>query len=534
MPIWVGKFVHGALRLGASGAFGKRLLVLALGMAIVAAPSIPLAQTPASGAPDAVSTLPALRSRLQTALSGTGSPSALWGAQVTSLSTGETWYATNAGTRFIPASTVKLFTAALFLDRLGPGFTFRTPIRIRGGLPKDGILKGPLWIEGTGDPTRSARWNQGRWERAFAPVAEALEAAGILRIEGDLICDEGGFRTTPLGRGWDWDDAAYSFAPSVSALSAEDNCVQLRFLPGPGPGSPVTIRMDPLSAGFRLENQLATGPTGDPWRLDLHRLPGHDRLVLRGSIPVGGDATTESTPVPDPARWFGDLLREALRIRGIPVTGSVVIIDADDRRREPPSTNGWTELVSLTSPPALEIVRDMVKTSRNLPAQLLWLTAGAAGSENADPTTEKTTDEHSVAALGVFLRDNGFVPNDVLVEEGSGLSRRNLATPRSLVHLLRRMSEHRHREAWAQSFPVGGMDGTLSGRFTRPPTLGNVRAKTGTLRYTGSLAGYLTNAVGTPLAFAIMANGFASTADGPTVRDEIDRWIEILAQSRIR
>lgn len=534
MPIWVGKFVHGALRLGASGAFGKRLLVLALGMAIVAAPSIPLAQTPASGAPDAVSTLPALRSRLQTALSGTGSPSALWGAQVTSLSTGETWYATNAGTRFIPASTVKLFTAALFLDRLGPGFTFRTPIRIRGGLPKDGILKGPLWIEGTGDPTRSARWNQGRWERAFAPVAEALEAAGIRRIEGDLICDEGGFRTTPLGRGWDWDDAAYSFAPSVSALSAEDNCVQLRFLPGPGAGSPVAIRMDPVSAGFRLENQLATSPSGDPRRLELHRLPGHDRLVLRGSIPVGGDPTTESTPVPDPARWFGDLLREALRSRGIPVTGSVVVIDNDDRRREPPSTNGWTELVSLTSPPALEIVRDMVKTSRNLPAQLLWLTAGAAGSENADPTTEKTTDEHSVAALGVFLRDNGFVPNDVLVEEGSGLSRRNLATPRSLVHLLRRMSEHRHREAWAQSFPVGGMDGTLSGRFTRPPTLGNVRAKTGTLRYTGSLAGYLTNAVGTPLAFAIMANGFASTADGPTVRDEIDRWIEILAQSRIR
>ncbi len=534
MPIWVGKLLHAALRLGAQGAFGKRLLGWAVRMATVAAPSIALAQTPAVGAPEAASTLPVLRSRLQTALSGTGSPSALWGAQVTSLATGETWYATNAGTRFIPASTVKLFTAALFLDRLGPGFTFRTPIRIRGGLPKDGILKGPLWIEGTGDPTRSARWNQGRWERAFAPVAEALEAAGIRRIEGDLICDEGGFRTTPLGRGWDWDDAAYSFAPSVSALSAEDNCVQLRFLPGPGAGSPVAIRMDPVSAGFRLENQLATSPSGDPRRLELHRLPGHDRLVLRGSIPVGGDPTTESTPVPDPARWFGDLLREALRSRGIPVTGSVVVIDNDDRRREPPSTNGWTELVSLTSPPALEIVRDMVKASRNLPAQLLWLTAGAAGSENAGPTTETTTDELSAAALGVFLKDNGFVPNDVLIEEGSGLSRRNLATPRSLVHLLCRMSAHRCREAWDLSFPVGGMDGTLSRRFTRLPTLGNVRAKTGTLRYTGSLAGYLTNAVGTPLAFAIMANGFASTADGPTVRDEIDRWIEILAQSKTR
>jgi D-alanyl-D-alanine carboxypeptidase/D-alanyl-D-alanine-endopeptidase (penicillin-binding protein 4) len=451
---------------------------------------------------------------------------------VTSLGTGETWYATNAGTRFIPASTAKLFTAALFLDQLGPQFTFRTPVRIRGELPKDGILRGPLWIEGVGDPTRSARWNQGRWEQAFAPVAETLAAAGVRRIEGDLICDESRFRTTPLGRGWDWDDAAYSFAPSVSALSAEDNCVRLRLLPGSSAGSPVTVQMDPLSAGFQLENQLVTSPSRDTQRLELQRLPGRPRLTLRGSLPAGTGPVTESTPVPDPARWFGDLLRETLQRRGVRVSGSVVVLNADDRLRQPLSTNGWTELVSLTSPPASEVVREMVKSSQNLYAQLLWLAAGAAGSDgNGMP--EMTTDDQAATALGGFLRGNGFVVNDVLLEEGSGLSRRNLATPRSLVHLLRGMSQHRCRDAWRQSFPVGGVDGTLARRFTRPPTLGNVRAKTGTLRYTGALAGYLTNAVGTPLAFSIMANGFVPTGDGPTVRDEIDRWVEILAQSRV-
>jgi D-alanyl-D-alanine carboxypeptidase/D-alanyl-D-alanine-endopeptidase (penicillin-binding protein 4) len=209
-----------------------------------------------------------------------------------------------------------------------------------------------------------------------------------------------------------------------------------------------------------------------------------------------------------------------------------VVLNADDRLRQPLSTNGWTELVSLTSPPASEVVREMVKSSQNLYAQLLWLAAGAAGSDgNGMPAM--TTDDQAATALGGFLRANGFVVNDVLLEEGSGLSRRNLATPRSLVHLLRGMSQHRCRDAWRQSFPVGGVDGTLARRFTRPPTLGNVRAKTGTLRYTGALAGYLTNAVGTPLAFSIMANGFVPTGDGPTVRDEIDRWVEILAQSRV-
>lgn len=482
--------------------------------------------------PEAATNLPALQSQLQSALTGTGSQSTLWGAQVTSLGTGETWYATNSGTRFIPASTAKLFTAALFLDRLGPQFTFRTPVRIRGLLPNDGILKGPLWIEGVGDPTRSARWNQGRWEQAFAPIAEALAAAGVRRIEGDLLCDESRFQTMPFGRGWDWDDADSSFAPPVSALSAEDNCVQLRLLPGSSAGSPVTVQMDPLPAGFRLENQLVTSQAKDAQRLDLHRLPGHDRLVLRGSLPTGMGPVTESTPVPDPARWSGELLREALQRRGIRVNGSVVVIGADDRRRQPRSTNGWTELVSLSSPPASEVVREMVKSSQNLYAQLLWLAAGAAGSEG-DVPLEMLTDDQAVAALGGFLRENGFVANDVLLEEGSGLSRRNLITPRAVVHLLRRMLEHRCRDAWQQSFPVGGVDGTLARRFPRPPTLGNVRAKTGTLKYTGALAGYLTNAVGTPLAFSIVANGFAPTAAGPTVRDEIDRWVEILAQSRM-
>lgn len=532
MSVWVGKFLHAAIRLGTPGPFGKRLLSTSVGIVAVARLALHTAGAAQGGLPDPASTLPTLRSQLQVALSGTGSPSALWGAQVTSLANGETWYATNAGARFIPASTAKLFTAALFLDRLGPRFTFRTPIRIRGELSKDGILKGSLWIEGSGDPTRSARWNGGRWEEAFTPVAKALGAMGIRRVEGDLVCDESRLRTNPLGRGWDWDDATYTFAPSVSALSAEDNCVQLHLLPGPAAGSPVAVRMDPVSAGFRLENQLVSAKSMDPQRLELHRLPGHDRLVLRGAIPVGSEPAVESTPVPDPARWFGDLLREALRIRGIPVTGSVVVIDADDRRREPLSTNGWTELTPMTSPPALEIVQDMLKASRNLPAQLLWLTAGTAGMETGGGP-ESTADDHAVAALGVFLRENGFVADDVLLEEGSGLSRRNLATPRSLVQLLSRMVEHRWHEAWDRSFPVGGVDGTLSRRFTRPPTLGNVRAKTGTLKYTGSLAGYLTNAAGSPLAFAILANGFVPAAEGPTVRDEIDRWVEILARSKV-
>lgn len=131
--------------------------------------------------------------------------------------------------------------------------------------------------------------------------------------------------------------------------------------------------------------------------------------------------------------------------------------------------------------------------------------------------------ERGTAALMSFLRPLGITGNDVFIEEGSGLSQKNLVNPDATVRLLR----HVKQEVWGPSFiaalPVGGVDGTLAGRFREGPAHGNVRAKTGSLRHVHALAGYVNTAAGQPLVFAIYVNAHQTEADLPSARTEIDR-----------
>ena len=131
--------------------------------------------------------------------------------------------------------------------------------------------------------------------------------------------------------------------------------------------------------------------------------------------------------------------------------------------------------------------------------------------------------------MAVFLRPLGLTGDDVFLEEGSGLSRKNLVSPEATVRLLR----HAQHQSWGRTYiaalPVGGIDGTLAGRFKEGPAHGNVRAKTGSLRHVHALSGYVTTAAGQPLVFAIYINGHQAEADIPSARTEIDRLVGTLA-----
>ncbi len=480
-----------------------------------------------------------LREQLQSSLSASAAPRALWGVQVNSQRSGETWFATNATVLLIPASNTKLFTAALSLDRLGADYRFITSLRVRNGPQSDGSLPGDLLVVGGGDPTRCARLNGGNWERAFAPLVDAVRNAGISRITGDLICDESAFRGAPYGSGWDWDDLASYYGAAVSALTAEDNCVNVVVTPARRAGDPATVQLLPLSGGLTLIPQVTTGPANIGASIELFRFPGRTELTVSGTIPLGRRPISEKASVPEPARWFGDLFQEALRRAGITVSGKVKVVTAADRLRTPDSHN-WHELAAIPSPPVGDVVREMMKPSQNLYAQLLLLAVGAVAER--DPRDGKdalarsapTTEAAGLAVLGPFLANHRITAREVVLEEGSGLSRKNLVTPQAVIRLLERMPAHRWGTAWMASLPIGGRDGTLRLRFTNAPTLGNVRAKTGTLQQVTSLSGYLTNSVGEPLVFSILVNNYVPERLGATARTEVDRLVELLAQSRVK
>jgi D-alanyl-D-alanine carboxypeptidase/D-alanyl-D-alanine-endopeptidase (penicillin-binding protein 4) len=120
--------------------------------------------------------------------------------------------------------------------------------------------------------------------------------------------------------------------------------------------------------------------------------------------------------------------------------------------------------------------------------------------------------------------------NDVHFDEGSGLSRNNLTTANATVALLQFMAKRPAAQAWEDSLPIAGVDGTIRRRMKNTPAEKNVHAKTGTLRWVNALSGYVTTAAGEKLVFSLMLNRFDEPVPGRKRTDELDDIAVMLAR----
>lgn len=109
------------------------------------------------------------------------------------------------------------------------------------------------------------------------------------------------------------------------------------------------------------------------------------------------------------------------------------------------------------------------------------------------------------------------------MSDGSGLSRKNMVTPRAMRELLTHMSEHSEQEAFLSSIPRGGeRNTTLQYRLSRTP----VQAKTGSLEYVRALSGYVYRPDGGRVAFVVFANNY--TGPSYQISRTIDDIVELL------
>jgi D-alanyl-D-alanine carboxypeptidase/D-alanyl-D-alanine-endopeptidase (penicillin-binding protein 4) len=169
-----------------------------------------------------------------------------------------------------------------------------------------------------------------------------------------------------------------------------------------------------------------------------------------------------------------------------------------------------------------------MKESQNLQTDLIFAQVGEAQRGAATPTGART-DELAVKALGEFLARHGLRADEVIFDEGSGLSRNNLTTTAATAALLQFMATHREAAAFVAAQPVAGVDGTLRRRMKGTAAEGNVRAKTGGLRWVASLSGYVAAANGERLVFSVMLNRHVGTAERPASR-EVDEIPLLLAR----
>ena len=500
----------------------------------------PVAVVPATKAPG---TLAELQSRIEEIVKQPALEPGFFAVKIVSLDSGQVIFEQSANKFVRPASNMKLYTVATAFDRLTPDYHFITSVYAKEKID-DGKIKGDLVIYGRGDPSIAARFNNGDYFKGVNDLADRIVAAGVKRIKGDLVGDESYFNGAPLGSGWEWDDLTWSYGAPVSALSINDNAIDLNVKPADRIGAAVTYTTGPPSASFlTIINRATTAERGSRSALRIYRGLGANTLELSGTLPLGDAGWVGGVAIPDPALAFISMLRDVLVKRGVKIDGRVRTVSSQTGASIMPGSfaaavqstadaGGMSaapiEIASLQSPPFSEVAMHTLKPSQNQYTELILRTLGRTQPSNAaDSGSGRDDEERGLEVVRNFLRQAGVGENDVALSDGSGLSRNDLISANTTVQLLTFMSKHKYFAQFRDALPIAGVDGTLRTRMRGTPAEGNLRAKTGSLSSVASLSGYVTTAGGEHLVFSMMLNNYPDAA--AVRRDSIDAIAVLLA-----
>jgi D-alanyl-D-alanine carboxypeptidase/D-alanyl-D-alanine-endopeptidase (penicillin-binding protein 4) len=440
------------------------------------------------------------------------------GIHVVNLANGKTLYRHNEDRLFLPASNLKLFTTALALDRLGADYRFVTRL-VREP-------SGDLLLVGSGDPSLSGRVFPYQKDAPFGPPLQSIEdlaeqavASGVHRIDGDIVGDDRLYPWDPYPPSWTQDDALRDYGAPVSALTVNENVVTISIEPGVRAGDPASLSLQPALEYFTIDNRVLTGTRGGEASVRIRRIPGSRQWLLTGSVPAGHAAISEIIPIDDPALYAASALYDALARRGVVIRGRAVARHRSLAEEYESPAGDATAM--RTSPPLGEILQVMDKVSQNLYAELMLREVGRA-------TRRDGTEEAGLAELAAFLTGMGASAGDWRLEDGSGLSRNAMVTPRLMTKLLAHLYASKSRELWMSLLPAGGEDGTLDHRLCCFSGGQGIRAKTGSLARGLALSGYAESKAHGALAFSILVNNFS--APPAAVRQWIDRIATVLLE----
>ncbi len=384
---------------------------------------------------------------MEATLAEVGADKGYWAVLVADAATGETLFALNPQRYFAPASNTKLFTTVLALAALGPDFRFRTTIETRGVVDRYGRLRGDLVLVGRGDPNLSNRRfpfakeveRDGPAEKALAELANDVVGRGVRQIEGDIVADDSYFAYERFPSGWTVDDMMWGYGAAVSALSVNDNTIFLELRPGESEGDPAWFGVEPWADFYKFRNGVRTSPAGSERKLEIAREPGSRVFALRGTIPLRAEPVLLTLAVEEPAEHAAHLLKRLLEARGVRVYGEARARHATESRTGvagdvsgPPAV-----LAERLSVPLVRAIGLINKVSQNLHAELLLRVAARekAGAVSTEAALKFAQD---------FLKSIGVAEGEVVLTDGSGLSRRNLVTPQAVLRLL----QYAAQQAW--------------------------------------------------------------------------------------
>ncbi len=428
---------------------------------------------------------PSLKKQIDAFLPDSLFPPASAGITIVSLSKGETLYELNPDLLFNPASNQKLFTTSTALSVLGERYRFSTPVAFdtTGGVPV-------IYVKGSGDPLMSTS----DIDSIAAVLAAALPAGRNWSILGDCTF----FDDEYFGAGWMWDDEPSSDGMCLSPLSVNANCVNVLVRPGPAAGDTASVSIDPPTRFVSASSSAITvsDTVLQPLRISRKWRERLNVITVDGQLLATDTLEQEKLSVWQPERYFLTLLAESLVRHGIPVAS----IGFD--------TLATTAQTVITYEHGLDsAVTFLNKVSDNMSAENVLKTVGAVvyhvpGSADA-----------GISVVRRFLGDAGIDTNKIVIADGSGLSRYDLTSTRTVAALLATMYRStEHFPTFYNSLPSAGIDGTLSGRMRGTAAQGNLHAKTGTLTGVTALSGYVRTAEGELLAVSLLMQSYPEGA----------------------
>jgi len=402
--------------------------------------------------------------------------------------TGDTIMSYNADKLLIPASTLKLVTAATAWKFLGPEYRIPTYIGY-DGFTNNNILFGNLVVTGTGDPTLDSRhWRNP--EEIFTSWADSLKAHGIREIRGDIIGNDDLFEETRLGNGWAWDDLSFSYAAEFGPLMADNTTVEFFINPPEEDGADISI-MDNLPFDYFSYRNSVTYVDSLPEHIHARRVKGKNTLSVYGNYSEDKKSYTKMITAENSTLFYASLLKATLEKAGILISGKAV--DIDDTSEKPKEI---IPLFTHYSPRLSTMIRQFLQDSNNQAGEALlrhigWHETGYGSFNNG------------YMVLEVFFSNVNISWNEYRVADASGLSRYNLFTPAAMNKILLYMN---NIPEFRNCLTSPGINGTLAKRTALLDF--DLYAKTGSMSGIDCISGYMKTARNKDLIFTVMINNY--------------------------
>jgi D-alanyl-D-alanine carboxypeptidase/D-alanyl-D-alanine-endopeptidase (penicillin-binding protein 4) len=397
---------------------------------------------------------------------------------------GKVLYQKNANKPLIPASNMKIVSSAAALHYLGPDYVFRTKV---------GLLGNDVVVIGGGDPLlgepKLNSQDPRSLNRIFDEIVTVLTEAGTKRVD-DIVIDASFFDNNRVHPSWPRDQLNQWYACEISGLNFYNNCVRIT---AERANNRPTLKMEPTNSFVTLVNQLKLVSSGSS-AVGAYRNHVPNKLSVRGNLnqQAGFDVAIEQ-----PQGLFASILSDRLKGAGISVEGQILqkYVKADPSIR----------VLKTFETPISDVLMRCNKDSLGLAAESLVKTI------SAENTQGQINGEwgHGLTLIARYLQSLDIPADHFVLDDGSGLSRKNQLSPTALVAVLKDIYVGRGRDIFVDSLAIGGTDGTISRYFRQAPYKGNICGKTGYIANVRTFSGICKTPRG-DIIFSILTEGGSS------------------------